>query len=53
MCYMGCSWESYPRGPNEGCVCRLPRGYECPMNIDDEDEIERINDEMGEGEEEG
>ena len=47
MCYTGsCCWESYPRGYNEGCVCKLPRGYECPMTIDDEEELERLNEEF-------
>ena len=48
MCYMGCAFERYPHGPNEGCVCKLPRGYECPMTIDDEEELERLNDEWEE-----
>lgn len=37
MCYgMGCGYESYPYGYNEGCVCRLPRGCSCPMEQDDD-----------------
>lgn len=45
MCYTGnCPYESYPHGRNEGCVCRKPRGEECYLEQDDnEDENEEIN----------
>lgn len=49
MCYCGCQFERYPRGPNEGCVCKLPRGYECPMEMSEE-ELDRLNEEFEEGE---
>ena len=44
MCYCGCQFERYPRGPNEGCVCKLPRGYDCPMDMSEE-ELDRLNEE--------
>ena len=52
MCYCGCSFEAYPHGPNEGCVCRKPRGYPCPDDVTDEAEIERLNDELAYDEDE-
>jgi hypothetical protein len=33
MCYSGqCRHESYPRGRNEGCVCKKHPNEDCPMN---------------------
>ena len=49
MCYgMNCGYESYPYGPNEGCVCRLPWHATCPMDREDEEQQE---DEEDNGEE--
>ncbi len=52
MCYCGCRFERYPHGYNEGCVCKKPSGYPCPSDVDDEEEIERLNQEMIERDEE-
>ena len=41
MCYgMNCGYESYPSGPNEGCVCRLPWHETCPMDREYEEQQE-------------
>ena len=41
MCYgMGCEYESYPNGPNEGCHCRLPRHETCPFDREEEEQQE-------------
>lgn len=38
MCYCGCQFERYPKGPNEDCICRKPRGCPCPMDVLEDDE---------------
>lgn len=52
MCYCGCSWEKYPHGPNEGCVCRKPDDEICPYDEEEVDEDEEFEDEDEEDEEE-
>ena len=46
MCYgMGCGYESYPYGYNEGCVCRLPWHATCPFDREEEAESDEYEDE--------
>lgn len=52
MCYCGCQFERYPHGPNEDCRCIKPAGYPCTMDVEDEDEIERLNDDLAYDEDE-
>ena len=44
VCFCNCQFESYPYGPNEDCICRKPKGWPCPEDVDDE-EAERLNEE--------
>jgi hypothetical protein len=37
MCYCGCPYEYYPKGPNEEAHCRKPRYIPCPMDSEDEE----------------
>ena len=41
MCYMNCPFETYIRKTND-CRCALPKGKQCPMDMEDDHEDPEI-----------